>query len=142
MAETDTISILKTQAQSTASGYTIVSTGGTTIDFGKCRVSATKVEQLTYFPEMLDGRVKLYIQAYMGVFLLEETKNHMEALNEHGIGTFDVMVGTCIRFMIKFLLEELNLKMKLRHKLKILMNQLNRAEKVTMLSNQSLLLKA
>ena len=43
--------------------------------------------------------------------------------------------------MIKFLPEELNLKMKLRHKLKILMNQLNRVEKGAALSNQSLLLK-
>ena len=83
MAETDTISILKAQSQSTASGnkqalislsgkndlaflgnslqslgYRIVSTGGTTSTLENAGVFITKVKQLTCFPKILDGHVK------------------------------------------------------------------------------------
>ncbi|GKB18975.1 AICARFT/IMPCHase bienzyme family protein, partial [Tanacetum coccineum] len=38
--------------------YTIVSTGGTASALEKAGISVTKIEELTNFPEMLDGRVK------------------------------------------------------------------------------------
>ncbi|KAJ9672790.1 hypothetical protein PVL29_026140 [Vitis rotundifolia] len=80
MAKVDTISILKARSQSTALG-------------NKQGVSATKVEQLTCFPEMLDGRVKtLHLSIHGGILARRDQKHHMEALNEHGIGTFDVVV--------------------------------------------------
>ncbi|KAF4353392.1 hypothetical protein F8388_016356 [Cannabis sativa] len=74
-------------------GYTIVSTGGTASALETAGVSVTKVEQLTRFPEMLDGRVKtLHPNIHGGILARRDEKHHMEALNEHGIGVFDIVV--------------------------------------------------
>ncbi|XP_044508692.1 bifunctional purine biosynthesis protein PurH-like [Mangifera indica] len=83
-------------------GYTIVSTGGTATALEKAGVSVTKVEQLTSFPEMLDGRVKtLHPNIHGGILARRDQKHHMEALNEHGIGTFDIVVVNLYPFYDK-----------------------------------------
>ncbi|OMO74954.1 AICARFT/IMPCHase bienzyme [Corchorus capsularis] len=83
-------------------GYTIVSTGGTASALENAGVSVTKVEQLTCFPEMLDGRVKtLHPNIHGGILARRDQKHHMEALNEHGIGTFDVVVVNLYPFYDK-----------------------------------------
>ncbi|KAH0872960.1 LOW QUALITY PROTEIN: hypothetical protein HID58_070322 [Brassica napus] len=75
--------------------YTIVSTGGTASTLENAGVSVTsKVETLTHFPEMakkqLDGRVKsLHPNIHGGILARRDVEHHMEALNEHVIGTFD-----------------------------------------------------
>ncbi|KAL8502180.1 hypothetical protein ACS0TY_021335 [Phlomoides rotata] len=74
-------------------GFTIVSTGGTASALESSGVSVTKVEELTSFPEMLDGRVKtLHPSIHGGILAKRDQKHHMEALNSHGINTFDVVV--------------------------------------------------
>ncbi|KAF3526977.1 hypothetical protein F2Q69_00047745 [Brassica cretica] len=105
MSESQTA--LKNQPQSSASSgkkqalislsdkYTIVSTGGTASTLESAGVSVTsKVETLTHFPEMakkqLDGRVKsLHPNIHGGILARRDVEHHMEALNEHVIGTFD-----------------------------------------------------
>ncbi|XP_022762619.1 uncharacterized protein LOC111308523 [Durio zibethinus] len=83
-------------------GYTIVSTGGTASALENAGVSVTKVEQLTLFPEMLDGRVKtLHPNIHGGILARRDRKLHMEALNKHGIGTFDVVVVNLYPFYDK-----------------------------------------
>ncbi|XP_017634547.1 uncharacterized protein LOC108476753 [Gossypium arboreum] len=83
-------------------GYTIVSTGGTASALENAGVSVTKVEQLTCFPEMLDGRVKtLHPNIHGGILARRDQKHHMEVLNEHGIGTFDVVVVNLYPFYDK-----------------------------------------
>ncbi|KAK8505465.1 hypothetical protein V6N13_036917 [Hibiscus sabdariffa] len=83
-------------------GYTIVSTGGTASALENAGVSVTKVEQLTCFPEMLDGRVKtLHPNIHGGILARRDLKHHMEALNDHGIGTFDVVVVNLYPFYDK-----------------------------------------
>ncbi|KAF8412677.1 hypothetical protein HHK36_000645 [Tetracentron sinense] len=82
--------------------YTVVSTGGTASALEKAGVSVTKVEQLTCFPEMLDGRVKtLHPSIHGGILARRDQKHHMEALNKHGIGTFDVVVVNLYPFYEK-----------------------------------------
>ncbi|KAK4406836.1 Bifunctional purine biosynthesis protein PurH [Sesamum angolense] len=74
-------------------GYVIVSTGGTASALESAGVSVTKVEELTHFPEMLDGRVKtLHPNIHGGILARRDKEHHMEALDKHGIGTFDVVV--------------------------------------------------
>ncbi|KAK2371223.1 bifunctional purine biosynthesis protein PurH [Trifolium repens] len=74
-------------------GFTIVSTGGTASALESAGVAVTKVEQLTQFPEMLDGRVKtLHPNIHGGILARRDQKHHIEALSTHGIGTFDVVV--------------------------------------------------
>ncbi|KAI8570587.1 hypothetical protein RHMOL_Rhmol01G0046800 [Rhododendron molle] len=88
-------------------GYTIVSTGGTASALENAGVSVTKVEQLTGFPEMLDGRVKtLHPNIHGGILARRDQKHHMEALIKHGIGstptgTFDVVVVNLYPFYDK-----------------------------------------
>ncbi|XP_062161774.1 uncharacterized protein LOC133868782 isoform X2 [Alnus glutinosa] len=127
MSETDTLSVPHIVSQSSASGnkqalislsdkkelaflgnglsdlgYTIVSTGGTASALESAGVSVTKVEQLTCFPEMLDGRVKtLHPNIHGGILARRDQKHHMEALNKHGIGTFDVVVVNLYPFYDK-----------------------------------------
>ncbi|KAK7322606.1 hypothetical protein VNO77_25994 [Canavalia gladiata] len=127
MADTDTIPVSKTASTSSSSGckqalislsdkkdlafvgnglqelgYTIVSTGGTAAALEGAGVAVTKVEQLTQFPEMLDGRVKtLHPNIHGGILARRDQKHHIEALNTHGIGTFDVVVVNLYPFYDK-----------------------------------------
>ncbi|KAK4285318.1 hypothetical protein QN277_002030 [Acacia crassicarpa] len=127
MAETDTLSVSKSASSSFAAGnkqalislsdkkdlaflgnglqelgYSIVSTGGTAAALESAGVTVTKVEQLTQFPEMLDGRVKtLHPNVHGGILARRDQKHHMEALNTHGIGTFDVVVVNLYPFYDK-----------------------------------------
>ncbi|XP_026389321.1 uncharacterized protein LOC113284117 [Papaver somniferum] len=83
-------------------GYTIVSTGGTATALEKAGVSVTKVEQVTNFPEMLDGRVKtLHPSVHGGILARRDMQNHMDALDKHGIGTFDLVVVNLYPFYEK-----------------------------------------
>ncbi|GKV18000.1 hypothetical protein SLEP1_g28437 [Rubroshorea leprosula] len=83
-------------------GYMIVSTGGTATALENAGISVTKVEQLTSFPEMLGGRVKtLHPNIHGGILARRDQKHHMEALNKHGIGTFDVVVVNLYPFYDK-----------------------------------------
>ncbi|KAL5718803.1 hypothetical protein ACHQM5_011670 [Ranunculus cassubicifolius] len=85
-----------------ALGFSIVSTGGTASSLEEAGVSVTKVEQLTGFPEMLDGRVKtLHPKIHGGILARRDLKHHVEALNEHEIGTFDVVVVNLYPFYNK-----------------------------------------
>ncbi|KAK3012363.1 hypothetical protein RJ639_012255, partial [Escallonia herrerae] len=83
-------------------GYTIVSTGGTSSALDSAGVSVTKVEDITCFPEMLDGRVKtLHPNIHGGILARRDLRHHMEALDKHGIGTFDVVVVNLYPFYEK-----------------------------------------
>lgn len=83
-------------------GFTIVSTGGTASALENAGISVTKVEELTRFPEMLDGRVKtLHPNVHGGILARRDHKHHMESLNEYGIGTFDVVVVNLYPFYEK-----------------------------------------
>ncbi|KAJ6843524.1 uncharacterized protein M6B38_295530 [Iris pallida] len=83
-------------------GYSIVSTGGTASALENAGVSVTKVEEITHFPEMLDGRVKtLHPSIHGGILARRDHEHHMEALNKHGIGTFDVVVVNLYPFYQK-----------------------------------------
>ncbi|KAK9268002.1 hypothetical protein L1049_010440 [Liquidambar formosana] len=83
-------------------GYTIVSTGGTASALENAGVAVTKVEQVTCFPEMLDGRVKtLHPSIHGGILARRDQEHHMEALTNHGIGTFDVVVVNLYPFYDK-----------------------------------------
>ncbi|PKA56063.1 phosphoribosylaminoimidazolecarboxamide formyltransferase / IMP cyclohydrolase [Apostasia shenzhenica] len=83
-------------------GYTIVSTGGTAKALEQAGIPVTKVEEVTHFPEMLDGRVKtLHPNVHGGILARRDYDHHMKALNEHGIGTFDIVVVNLYPFYAK-----------------------------------------
>ncbi|CAO2168384.1 unnamed protein product [Urochloa humidicola] len=83
-------------------GFSIISTGGTASSLEAAGVNVTKVEEITHFPEMLDGRVKtLHPSIHGGILARRDQKHHLQALNEHGIGTFDVVVVNLYPFYNK-----------------------------------------
>lgn len=83
-------------------GYSIISTGGTASTLEAAGIAVTKVEDLTGFPEMLDGRVKtLHPIIHGGILARRDQIHHMEALDKHGIGTFDVVVVNLYPFVEK-----------------------------------------
>ncbi|MGH3859879.1 bifunctional phosphoribosylaminoimidazolecarboxamide formyltransferase/IMP cyclohydrolase [Actinokineospora sp.] len=76
-----------------AAGVEIVSTGGTAKTLADAGVPVTRVEEVTGFPESLDGRVKtLHPRVHAG--LLADTRNpaHVAQLEALGIAAFDLLV--------------------------------------------------
>ncbi|ATE57345.1 bifunctional phosphoribosylaminoimidazolecarboxamide formyltransferase/IMP cyclohydrolase [Actinosynnema pretiosum] len=76
-----------------AAGVEIVSTGGTAKALADAGVPVTPVEQVTGFPEALDGRVKtLHPRVHAGLLADMRKPSHVEKLDELGIAAFDLLV--------------------------------------------------
>ena len=75
-----------------ALGYNILSTGGTAKLLAKEGIPCREVADYTGFPEMLDGRVKtLDPHIHAGILARRCVPEHMKALEEHHIGTIDIV---------------------------------------------------
>ncbi len=71
----------------------LVSTGGTARLLADAGLPVTEVAEITGFPEMLDGRVKtLHPMVHGGLLARRDVPAHMQALQQHGIGTIDLLV--------------------------------------------------
>jgi phosphoribosylaminoimidazolecarboxamide formyltransferase/IMP cyclohydrolase len=67
-------------------GVQIVSTGGTFKSLSEAGVKVIKIDELTGFPEMLDGRVKtLHPFVHGGILANREIPSHMEQIEKAGI---------------------------------------------------------
>lgn len=74
-------------------GVEIISTGGTAAAIQAAGVPCTKVEDVTGFPEMLDGRVKtLHPAVHGGILAVRDKPEHMAALTKHKINTIDMVI--------------------------------------------------
>lgn len=74
-------------------GVSLVSSGGTAATLRNAGVDVTSVEEVTGFPEMLDGRVKTLHPRIHGGLLADSRKpEHLEQLAAHGIEPFDLVV--------------------------------------------------
>ena len=74
-------------------GVEIVSTGGTAKALADAGVPVRPIDDLTGFPEMMDGRVKtLHPRVHGGLLARRDTPSHMAAAEEHGIGMIDLVV--------------------------------------------------
>jgi phosphoribosylaminoimidazolecarboxamide formyltransferase/IMP cyclohydrolase len=82
-----------------AAGVRIVSTGSTARRIADAGVPVTRVEEVTSFPECLDGRVKtLHPRIHAG--LLADTRNpdHLAQLDQLGVAPFDLLVSNLYPF--------------------------------------------
>ncbi len=80
-------------------GVAIVSTGSTASRIADAGVPVTKVEELTGFPECLDGRVKtLHPRVHAGILADRRLESHREQLAELGIEPFDLVVSNLYPF--------------------------------------------
>jgi phosphoribosylaminoimidazolecarboxamide formyltransferase/IMP cyclohydrolase len=74
-------------------GVALVSSGGTAAALRRADVPVTPVEEVTGFPEMLDGRVKTLHPRIHGGLLADRRKpEHLAQLAEQGIEPFDLVV--------------------------------------------------
>ncbi|MEU1911926.1 bifunctional phosphoribosylaminoimidazolecarboxamide formyltransferase/IMP cyclohydrolase [Streptomyces massasporeus] len=74
-------------------GVELVSTGSTAAKIAAAGVPVTKVEELTGFPECLDGRVKtLHPRVHAGILADLRLDSHREQLAELGVEPFDLVV--------------------------------------------------
>jgi phosphoribosylaminoimidazolecarboxamide formyltransferase/IMP cyclohydrolase len=74
-------------------GIEILSTGGTARHLKEAGVPVTMVEQVTGFPEMMDGRVKtLHPVVHAGILADRDKPEHMKQMKERGIEPIDMIV--------------------------------------------------
>ena len=82
-----------------AAGVQIVSTGSTAAAIAAAGVPVTPVEDVTGFPECLEGRVKtLHPAIHAGLLADPGRPGHAEQLAELGIGTFELLVSNLYPF--------------------------------------------
>ena len=73
-------------------GVELVSTGGTMKALSAAGLPVTGVAEVTWFPEILDGRVKtLHPRIHGGILADKDSPAHLATLNEHEIAPFDLV---------------------------------------------------
>src|SRR3954468_13943655 len=83
----------------TAAGVEIVSTGSTAARIEAAGRRVTRVEELTGFPECLDGRVKtLHPKVHAGLLADLRLDTHAAELEELGVEPFDLLVSNLYPF--------------------------------------------
>ena len=74
-------------------GVELISTGGSAAALRDAGLNVRDVSELTQFPEMMDGRVKtLHPAVHGGLLALRDNKEHVSAMETHGIGDIDILV--------------------------------------------------
>lgn len=74
-------------------GFQVVSTGGSAFTIEQSGVPVTRVDEITGYPEMLDGRVKtLHPAVHAGILAMRDNASHQQALEKHSIGEINVVV--------------------------------------------------
>lgn len=74
-------------------GVTVYSTGGTLKAIQEAGLEAHAVEELTHFPEMMDGRVKtLHPVVHGGILAIRDNEEHKAAMEAHKIQPIDLVV--------------------------------------------------
>jgi len=80
-------------------GVQVISTGGTAKLLKDSGIPVTLVEEVTGFPEMLDGRVKtMHPKLMAGILARRDVPEHMETIQQHGIEPIDMVVCSLYPF--------------------------------------------
>ena len=80
-------------------GFEIVSTGGTLNKLLSEGVKAIAIDDVTGFPEMLDGRVKtLHPMVHGGLLYRRDLESHVNTIKEHGIHPIDLVCVNLYEF--------------------------------------------
>ncbi len=73
--------------------YELISTGGTYKHLKEGGLSPVQIDEITSFPEMLDGRVKtLHPKVHGGLLAVRSNEEHMKTVQEHEIGLIDMVI--------------------------------------------------
>ena len=80
-------------------GFEIVSTGGTLNKLKEANVPAIAIDDVTGFPEILDGRVKtLHPMVHGGLLYRRDLPEHVETIKEHNIQPIDLVCVNLYEF--------------------------------------------
>jgi phosphoribosylaminoimidazolecarboxamide formyltransferase/IMP cyclohydrolase len=80
-------------------GVEVVSTGGTAKALAEGGIAVTPIEDVTGFPEMMDGRVKtLHPRVHGGLLARRDQPEHLEQAEQHGIVMIDMVVVNLYAF--------------------------------------------
>jgi len=80
-------------------GVQVISTGGTAKLLKDSGIPVTLVEEVTGFPEMLNGRVKtMHPKLMAGILARRDVPEHMETIAQHGIEPIDMVVCSLYPF--------------------------------------------
>lgn len=86
-------------ASLTKLGWEIISTGGTSKILYEAGIEILEVEDITNFPEILDGRVKtLNPYIHGGLLYKREDENHIKTVENMGIKSIDLVVNNLYPF--------------------------------------------
>jgi phosphoribosylaminoimidazolecarboxamide formyltransferase/IMP cyclohydrolase len=73
--------------------YELISTGGTFKHLKDAGLSPIQIDEVTDFPEMLDGRVKtLHPKVHGGLLAVRSNEEHMKTVQEYEIGLIDMVI--------------------------------------------------
>ena len=74
-------------------GVEIISTGGTSRALKEAGIPVKAIDEITGFPEILDGRVKtLHPKVHGALLAVRDNANHTAQLEQNGIGLIDLVV--------------------------------------------------
>ncbi len=77
----------------------IISTGGTARFLKEQKIAVTPIEQITGFPEILDGRVKtLHPKIFGGLLARRDLPAHLEQSQQHEVPLIDLVVANLYPF--------------------------------------------
>ena len=80
----------------------IISTGGTYRYLKENGIDVIEINEVTNFPEMLDGRVKtLHPLVHAGILAIRDNEEHMNTLKERSIHTIDYVIVNLYPFFEK-----------------------------------------
>lgn len=83
-------------------GVEIISTGGTYKHLKDNGINVIEVNEVTNFPEMLDGRVKtLHPIIHAGILAIRDNEEHMNTIKERNIETIDMVIVNLYPFFQK-----------------------------------------
>lgn len=75
-----------------AAGIEIISTGGTKTALEEAGIETISIDEVTDFPEMMDGRVKtLHPKIHGGLLGRRDSESHMEAMKKEAIQPIDIV---------------------------------------------------
>jgi phosphoribosylaminoimidazolecarboxamide formyltransferase/IMP cyclohydrolase len=73
--------------------YELISTGGTFKHLKEAGLNPIQIDEVTDFPEMLDGRVKtLHPKVHGGLLAVRSNEEHMKTVQEYEIGLIDIVI--------------------------------------------------
>ena len=88
----DKTNIAKFAYELTELGFEIISTGGTKKALEDAKIQTISIDDITGFPEILNGRVKtLHPLVHGGLLALRDDENHIKAVQENNIEYIDLV---------------------------------------------------